>query len=213
MRLRFITFLAILMLASLACQTISLGGAKESGAVLFQDDFSNASSGWKQGIAGDGEARYEDGAYRISVSQPSTDVWASPGFNFDDVRIEVDASKAGGPEDNDFGVICRSNGAKNFYFFTISSDGYYGIGKFKSGVQILIGETSMQTSDKIRRGEQINHIRADCVGSTLTLYVNGEEIRTVNDSDFSSGKVGLIAGAFDTPGTDIQFDNFSVLKP
>ncbi len=134
-------------------------------------------------------------------------------FNFDDVRIEVDASKAGGPEDNDFGVICRSTNSKNFYFFTISSDGYYGIGKFKSGVQILIGETSMLTSDKIRRGEQINHIHADCVGSTLTLYVNGEKIRTVNDNDFRSGKVGLIAGAFDTPGTDIQFDNFSVLKP
>jgi hypothetical protein len=211
--MRFITFLVALTLASLACQTLSPGNAQKSGAVLFRDDFSNPLSGWKQGVSGNGEARYEDGIYRILVSQPSTDVWASPGFNFGDARIEVDATKASGPEDNDFGVICRSNGSKNFYFFTISSDGYYGIGKFKSGVQILIGETSMQTSDKIRRGEQINHIRADCVGSTLTLYVNGEKIQSVNDSDFTSGGVGLIAGAFDTPGTDIKFDNFTVLKP
>ena len=201
------------MLASLACQTFSLGGSKQTSAVLFQDDFSNASSGWKQAIGGDGIAHYDHNAYRISVSQPSTDVWATPGFNFGDVRVEVDASKVGGPDNNDFGVICRSTGSKSFYFFTISSDGYYGIGKFKSGVQILIGETSMQTSDKIRGGGQINHIRADCVGNTLTLFVNGAKIRTVTDSDFTSGDVGLIAGAFDTPGVDIQFEHFTVLKP
>jgi hypothetical protein len=213
LRLRFITLLAILILASLACRTLAAGSAQKSGAVLFRDDFSNPLSGWKPGVSGNGEARYQDGAYRISVSQPSSDVWASPGFNFADARIEVDASKAGGPDDNDFGVICRSNGSKNFYFFTVSSDGYYGIGKFKSGVQILIGATSMQTSDKILRGGQVNHIRADCVGNTLTLYVNGEKIQSVNDSDFNSGEVGLIAGAFEAPGTDIKFDNFTVLKP
>jgi hypothetical protein len=43
--------------------------------------------------------------------------------------------------------------------------------------------------------------------------VNGIQLFEVTDSDFSSGDVGVIAGAYDTPGVEILFDNFAVLKP
>jgi len=35
----------------------------------------------------------------------------------------------------------------------------------------------------------------------------------VNDDDFTSGDVGILAGSFDKPGSDIYFDNFVVYKP
>ena len=59
----------------------------------------------------------------------------------------------------------------------------------------------------------LNHIRADCIGNELTLYVNGQQVATATDSEFTGGDIGVIAGTFSTPGTDIHFDNFVVTRP
>jgi hypothetical protein len=204
--------LLILLLASIACRAPFLGGSTDSN-VLFQDDFSSTSSGWDQ-VSGPGSVTdYNNGVYRLFVNEANTDIWANPGLSFTDVRIEVEATKVGGPDDNDFGVICRSEDVNHFYFFIISSDGYYGIGKISGEDQELIGMERMETSDIIRQGAATNTLRADCVGQNLTMYVNGEQLIQVSDSQFTSGDVGLIAGSFSEPGTDIHFDNFKVLKP
>ncbi len=218
---RLLAFLMVLILPILACSTISpsqngsqaTNPPQTQNTVLFQDDFSDSSSGWDQIRESQGVTDYENGQYRIQVLTENTDVWANPGLNFTDVRVEADATKAGGPDDNDFGLICRYQDTNNFYFFIISSDGYGGIGKVKDGEQILIGHTDMPPSDAINQGAATNHIRADCVGSTLTLYANGTQIDQQTDSDYPTGDVGLLAGTYTETGTDILFDNFVVLKP
>jgi hypothetical protein len=213
---RIFTMFAILILASLACQATSSGGettTEQPSNLLFQDDFSDTSSGWDRVTTDTGQTDYVDGIYRIYVDETGTDVWANPGLEFSDVTVQVEAIKVGGPEDNDFGVICRSIDISNFYFFVISSDGYYGIGKVSDAGQELIGMDAMQPSETIQQGQASNTIRADCIGSTLSLYVNAELIDEVQDSELTSGDVGLIAGSFDTPGTDIHFDNFRVTQP
>jgi hypothetical protein len=154
-----------------------------------------------------------NGAYRIYVNTTNTDVWSNPGLNFSDTSIQVDASKVGGVDNNDFGIICRYRDAENFYFFVISSDGYYGIGKMVNGQHKLIGVNAMPPSEKVAQGNVTNHLRADCVGNRLTFYVNGSMLADEQDTEFTSGDVGLMAGTFETPGTDIYFDNFVVSKP
>jgi len=126
--------------------------------------------------------------------------------------VEVDAVLVGGPEDNDFGILCRYVDTENYYFGIISSDGYYAIGTVIGGEQSIIGE-NMQPSDAIKTGFESNRIRFDCVGSTLSLYVNGKLVQEETDSSFASGDVGLMAGTFDTGGTQVAFDNFVVSKP
>lgn len=217
MKLRLSLLLSAFVLVTLACQAVTSGtgqgGSPAPDNVLFRDDFSDTSSGWDRVNVSDGVTDYADGVYRIFVNTSNTDVWANPGLNFSDVRIEVDATKVGGDDNNDFGLICRYQDGANFYFFVISSDGYYGVGKFVEGEQKLIGSESMPASDKVNQGNATNHLRADCVGNKLRLYVNDELLTEVEDSEFTSGDVGLLAGSFDQPGTDIHFDNFSVLKP
>ncbi len=215
--LRFSTILIVLALAILACSVTS-GGDDLPSNVLFQDDFSRTSSGWDRvNIEGEGMTDYQDGVYRIQVLTAETIVWSNPGLDFSDVQIEVDSTKVGGPDDNDFGVICRyeelGNDQYNYYFFLISSDGYYGIGKVLGDSQELIGTDVLVTSEHINQGMAANHIRADCVGSTLTLYVNGQMLTSQRDTNLTSGDVGLLASTYGTAGTDIHFDNFSVLKP
>ncbi len=219
MKLRFVLILIVLLLTPLACSAPFLGESSETLApelpsnVLFQDDFSDPNSGWDRVSVDDGITDYGDGVYRIFVNTVNSDVWANPGLDFSDARVEVDATKVGGDDNNDFGVICRYQDAENYYFFIISSDGYYGIGKVSGGAQQLIGMESMPPSEVILQGGATNHMRADCIGSKLSLYVNGEFLDQYEDSDFASGDVGLLAGSIDAAGTDIHFDNFVVLKP
>jgi hypothetical protein len=125
----------------------------------------------------------------------------------------VDATKSNGPDDNEFGVICRYLDASRFYYAAISSDGYYVIMKMTNAGSASIGEASMLESDKIIKGAVTNHLRFDCVGTTLTLYVNGSQVDQQSDADYTTGNVGLLCGTFRTPGTDIVFDNFFVYKP
>ncbi len=181
--------------------------------ILFEDDFSDPESGWNRVAATNGESDYADGMYRILVNEANLDIWAKPGITLTDAVIEVDAIKVGGERNNHFGVVCRVVGPSNFYTFMISSDGFYGIGKVSGQEYTLLGESAMQASDAIRQGSAINHLRADCVADTLTLYVNDQKVAEAQDAEYTFGDVGLIAGSFEVPGVDIRFDNFVVTKP
>ncbi|OGO33911.1 MAG: hypothetical protein A2W35_03725 [Chloroflexi bacterium RBG_16_57_11] len=217
-KLPWLVLLLALSLPLLACRllvnpTPAPGATRPTGRVLFSDDFSDPYSGWNQVTAPGGESIYLDGAYRIFVNQPNVDIWSKPGKTFRDVRLEVDAYKVGGERDNRFGLICRAVDDDSFYTFIVSSDGYYGIGLIDGQEYQLLGMDALQPSDAIHLGSASNHIRADCVGDTLTLTVNGVQLAQVKDTRFLSGDVGLIAGTYATPGTDIRFDDFVVYQP
>ena len=207
--------LVLLALSSLACKFAVDKGLipSQSGKVLFQDDFSKPSSGWNRVTTTKGQTDYADGVYRIFVNEPNLDIWSMPGRNLSDVRIEVDALKVGGERDNRFGIICRAISTDSFYTFIVSSDGYYGIGKINGQDYNLIGMDALQPSKAIRLGSALNSLRADCIADRLALYVNGEKLAEVRDDEFASGDVGLIAGAYQSAGTDIRFDNFIVYQP
>jgi hypothetical protein len=205
-------------LASIATVQANAGGPGAAtqpppGTILFQDDFSNPSSGWNQVNAPNGATDYADGMYRIWVNETNLDVWARPGLDFANVRIEVDALKVGGDRNNRFGVICRLTGANSFYIFLISSDGYYGIGKVINGQFWLLNAEKLQASPAIQPGSALNHIRADCAGSSLALVVNNQKLAEAQDGELQSGDIGLFAGTYATPGVDIRFDNFSASVP
>jgi hypothetical protein len=187
--------------------------AAESGSVLYSDDFSNPNSGWDTWTQNGSAVVYQDGTLRIFVNEPQYSFWSRPGKRYDDARIQVDAVRMGGPVDNDMGVICRYKNEDNFYAFLISSDQYGGIMKVKDGEYHLLTGEMLAYIEAIKSGDESNNIAADCVGSTLTLTVNGEQVASVTDSDFTTGEVGVIAGTYDLPGVDIAFDNFVVMKP
>jgi hypothetical protein len=127
--------------------------------------------------------------------------------------VEVDATRLSGPVYNRFGLTCRFQDINDFYFFVISSDGYYAIGKIKNGATSLIGQEMMAYNSIIQQGGGANHLRFDCIGNTLRGYVNGQAIAITEDADFSGGDAGLISGAFDEGSVEVGFDNFVVYKP
>ena len=217
---RFCVLPLLLIVLSLACQGVTPPAieptAPASGTILFQDDFSNAATGWDRLQTAQGVMDYDAGGYRMLVTALDTNFWSTPHHRaYRDVRIEVDAGKLGGPDENRVGVVCRLTG-QNYYFFLITHDGYYGIGAYLNGQATLIGRSEMAYSPAIHTGVNVNHLRADCIGSELSLFVNGQFVDKVGsafDEQLGSGDVGLLAGTFGNPGVDMIFDNFVVIQP
>jgi len=218
-RFHILTVVLILTIVAIACQFGSDTGRdstseSESSEILFQDDFSDNSGIWYTYVDDNGITDFEDEGFRININEPSAYHWTNPDMEFTDTHIEVEATKLGGPEENDFGIICRYKDENNFYFFTISSDGYYGIAKIIDGAEYLVGMEELGFDESaIKAGESTNLIGADCIGTTLTIYANGKKLAEVSDSDLSSGDIGLIASTSEEPGTDILFDNLILWLP
>jgi hypothetical protein len=209
MKNRIALFLLPILLASCGAWSVPQGD------VYFQDDFSTPGSGWDRAQGADGVTDYADGAYRIFSATPDYYMWATPGRQFPgDVRIEVDITKKSGPNADVFGVLCRYKDEKNFYILMISGDSQAGIAKRSAAADLVMlsGET-LKSNPAIRSGLAANHLRADCSGTSLSLYVNDVLVSTATDAEFSAGDAGLWLGAYDQPGTDLFFDNFIVRKP
>jgi hypothetical protein len=219
MKIKRLIPLAVLVLVTLACTLPSLPSAPggDTGGdpnVLFSDDFSDTGSGWDVYTETNGSVDYSAGSYRILVTSADMMVWGNPYQDFqNDVRVVVDATKAGGPDDNALGIICRYQDVENFYMFIISSDGYAGIAMYKNNEFIILSGENMEPSDAINLGATTNHLEATCIGSTLTLLINGTQVAAVTDTSLSGGDVGLFAKSFSESGVDILFDNLVVSKP
>ncbi len=205
------SFIFLLFISACAPVSIPTVLAAKSGDVIYQEEFENNATGWARISNDNGIMDYDGGGYRILVRQPKLNFWSTPEKNFRDVRVEADVIKLNGPDENRMGLMCRYQSG-NYYFFIISNDGFYGIGKFIGGNTILLGQEEMQASEAIQQGT-MNHLRADCIGNTLTFYVNFTQVATATDTDLPSGDVGLLAGAFSEPGVDVMFDHFVVIQP
>ena len=206
-----ILLLLSFLLAACASAQIPVAPAANPGDILYQEEFEDNTTGWDRVANDHGIMDYDSGGYRFLVKQADYNLWSTPEKNYGDVRIEADVLKLAGPDENRMGLMCRYQGG-DYYFFIISNDGYYAIGKFINGQTALLGQSEMQPSALIQPN-MISHLRADCVGNMLTFYVNFNEVATVQDADLPSGDIGVVAGTFSQPGADVSFDNFVVMQP
>jgi hypothetical protein len=213
--LKLVLFISVVMITALACsfgQGDDGGSTSGGGNILFEDDFSNRSSGWDNYSDENGYTDYENGTYKIGVYGDTLFYWANPYQNFGDVIVEVQAQKISGGDDMQYGIICRHLDVENFYALIITGDGYAAIRKRYQGSELDFITDWAQVS-AINTGDAGNNLRAECIGSNLSLYVNGTLAIQVNDADIPSGDAGLLAGTFEQPSTEVLFDNFVVKKP
>jgi len=201
----------IVLLSACASAPIPAPTPAASGTILFQDEFDASTTGWDRFANDGGIMDYFEGGFRILVQKPGLNFWSTPRKNYGDVRIDADVLKLAGPDENRMGLMCRYQGG-NYYFFIISNDGYYALGKFINGETTLLGQSEMQPSP-IVQPNMINRLRVNCIGKELTFSVNGTQLATVQDVDLKSGDVGVLAGTFSQPGVDVSFDHFVVMQP
>lgn len=180
--------------------------------VVFQDDF-DVGSGWYTNQGDDFGFEYAQGGYRVYVNIRTAPIWSIRQRDYADARLEVDASRTLGPESGYYGLVCRFNQEeRNYYALVVSPDGTAAIAKSENNEFEFLQQVSAPAG-VIASGDATNRVRADCLGDTLTLYANGQQIVQVIDDDFESGWIGLIAGTRDEPQFTALFDNLTILQP
>jgi hypothetical protein len=188
-----------------------------SGKVIYQDDFSDPGTGWETMTTQQGRVGYNNGTYRMTLKVPSYLSIAKANKVFNDTIIDVDVTKAAGTDKSSFGVVCRATDDRNFYIFLINSAGYYGIGKVVDGNGPVMlgtdGPNMLKTSDTIKKGNVTNHLRVDCINNTLALYINGEKVSSVQDTELGNGNIGFVTRTETDSVADIRFDNLVVKNP
>ena len=180
--------------------------------VLFSDDFSDEVGVWDIWSDEDGSVFYKTGWLHVVdyTDAFTTATWAHQ--HFTDFILEVETKLVGGTDNNWHIVLCRYQADNNYYSFDISADGYYCIEKSINGnVTVLVAPTQ---SSYINQGvNAVNLIHIECIGSNLSLSVNGHVLRTVTDTTFSGGDIALGAASFEASSTEIAFDNITVTGP
>ena len=225
----FLIFLAVVVV--ITCFTI-LAGCTESPApatpsptttpisspvsvsktVLFSDDLSQWRSGWESEYDGSsGKVFYSGNSLHIRDNDPPDgSLYHRLSKNFNNFILEVDTKMVAGTIDNWQGVTVRDKDEDNYYDFSISADGYYGIQKFEnSRLTQLSGPTS---SSYIKTGiGATNRLHCEVDGNTLSFSVNGHHLITVTDSTFKEGGVTLSVNSCPSNSyTEVAYTNLVI---
>ncbi|HEX2996300.1 MAG TPA: hypothetical protein VHP14_15850 [Anaerolineales bacterium] len=199
-----------LALASLACQAVT----GRTSNLPVSDDFS--SSQWGTGTDADSSIEYVDGALQVQVFKKNHFVWSTPNDqNYQNVHAEVTVINNNTDETTAFGLICSMGSKDSFYYVGITPAGEYAIVKSTGGQSdvFLTGDNQWAASDLILKNAPSYRLGMDCGNSTLTLYVDGQQIASVSDTSYTSGGVALFVWSGENAETtDVSFDDFLMIE-
>ncbi len=183
---------------------------------LLSDNFSNAGSGWDTAASQAGSVEYANGGLRMRTFRPDYFVGSTPGsVAYENVRVEVTARNLDGNPHTSFGILCDEQpSAGSYYYFAITPNGQYEIGKSVMGQRTvsLTGEGNWSQTDLIARNAASYRLGADCGTGRLTLYVDGRVIDSVRDSAYIKGEVGLFLWSGADAAGEVVYDDFVVTR-
>jgi predicted Ser/Thr protein kinase len=187
-------------------------------ALVVQDDFAHVPRLFDSSSSPSAEAARRAGAYHVRVHVTSTPVGARQPIRakvrLRDVTVTASARRRSGSADDSFGVFCRWRGARGYYLFEVSADGFARIEKHAGGRATEL--RSWRPSTAIRTGSAANRLAATCEGypaTRLTFSVNGATVARARDPrGLPAGSVGVAASGYAKPGPLVVFDDVSVRR-
>lgn len=234
---RILMAVSVLALAVLACQAVSGGSDSPSIVtdggndtsnndtpsilptkgpdVLLRDSFNREQ--WGIGSDENSSVQYINNALNFFVIKDFYYVWSTPDAEtYSNVHIEVTAQNDSTDPLGTFGIICNMQVTNASYYFAINGSGTYAISRsvVAGDDVVMTNDGNWTKSDLITENASSYRIGADCSSDgTLTLYVDGNEVDSVNDLSYTSGNVGLFAWSDEqTAGTDVTYDDFLVTE-
>ena len=133
-------------------------------------------------------------------------------ISYKDVRIDARAENRG-LNDNNVSMICRYSN-EGWYEFNVANNGLYWI------LAYIVSDKTYHAiytggSTAIRMGKDVNDYAISCSGTTLTLSINGTEVRKVEDQTYKlrDGQIGIGVSSFDTWPIVIEWDYVTISQP
>lgn len=186
---------------------------KSAGEVLLQDDFSDDSTGWEI-VNNVYELKgYSSEGYLISVNNKGGRSISTTGLQYNDTKIQVETRKLTGSNDSYLGIVCRYQDKQNYYRFFVTPDGYTGIVKVVNGEISTLPNGKMNYNHDVKQNDAANLLEVFCVGSQLSLVVNGKLAVTAEDDQLTKGDTGIFAETGTDGSGSFIFNNFIVTTP
>jgi hypothetical protein len=200
--------------------TVSRATALASAVVVFEDDFSSSANGWWQGESSDEYGDYIDriinDKFRKSVvsKQPAWNWSWVPNFSARDFWLSIEVTiieVSAQPGDAQVAITFRENEDDEYYDVEFANDGTYSVWLDKDGEWSRLQK--WMPSDVVRLEPGVtNTFDLVVVGSSFTLYANGQELNTVIDSALGeAGQISLAIGLEKAGQTlTVEFDNLVI---
>lgn len=172
------------------------------GDPIFEDDL-DTSANWE--LYSNDQVEFTLGDSRIEMVALEADFedwWTLAGPSVEDFYVEGVLGIGECVGRDEVGLVVRSTNVEGNwvgYLFAVTCDGRYAL-------RIWDGETMTKVvtetrSNLITPGSNQEHrLGVMAQGDTLTLYINGSQLRQVTDSTYDSGLAGVFIGAANTPG-------------
>jgi hypothetical protein len=179
------------------------------------------STSWPQagepGTAGSPAAFYSDDGYHLTSDTNHTVAVRNERLDTGaNQSIEVDATLVGDGDLNfgTLGISCRTTVTGGYFFGTDSVNNFWILKKIADGSMVELAVHAAPGGRGDPEGTSY-HLRGDCNGSQLVLFVNGDKVLEAQDSDYKAGSVGLfVSTQGNTPtGIDVAFTNLSISRP
>ncbi len=218
----------------------------EAGQVAYIATFDDSADDWDlyEGILS--AQIVNGGRLQLKAGDVNSGPFSSSHPHFADFDVRTEAIPVAGPLDNGYGIIFRLQDQDNtnpsddsYFWFMISSDGYYQVMRVLDGQQKIISDWI--PSPAIQGGLGVsNWLRVVAVNDQFTFYINGQPaflclpdnpegastynellggcvsgqmVSALADSTIPSGRLGVIVHAYDEPGVVVDFDHFVVYGP
>lgn len=185
----------------------------DSSGILFSDSFDSDAYGWATGNFEDNysqsQVSIQDGKYALTVTAKELAYVEKilPNRKFSDFILTVEATPRDTETHYSYGIAFRENPSLHAYAFEIGNDGLY-------SVQLYDGEwkklKDWSSSEAIKAG-QTNRLKVIARGSSLTFFVNDEQLTMIEDNHLTEGKISLVLDMFEKGRTaTVEFDNLVV---
>ncbi len=161
------------------------------GTLVINDPLSDNSKGygWEGGERDGGFCTFTGGTYHSNIPLSGTfHSCLALATNFTDFAFEVQAKVISGTTS---GIVFRANRATtHLYYFIIDENGNFYLKVYfdKNGTSSVIASGS----DPAIKSDGNNLIAVVARGGQIELYINRHLIKTLNDTTFSSGQIGVV---------------------
>jgi len=168
------------------------------------------------GIVGLMSIRQVGGLLSIDLQGPGAWIYAiyEP-FTYNNVRLDVKVANRGS-NNNNVSLICRKSDA-GWYEFDIANSGLYQIlyAKIQPDQTVDYSYIADGGSAKISSGMKQNEYGIICQGSTLSLYINGDEVRTLDENKYllPEGNIGVSVSSFRDVPVIVDFFWVKISQP
>ena len=136
--------------------------------------------------------------------------------DYQDIRVDARFANQGGSPAS-IGLVCRYHESEGWFEYNLMTDGTYNVifGRWLAeGIADYLPILSASSNAILPSGTS-QEIGLLCSGTTLSVFIDQNLIRTVDVSRFelAGGKVGLTVSSFENTPVIVGFDWLTVREP